>query len=194
MSEEKEPRVGAFLFLTYPESMGDVYEKIEASGVTCVRSPLHDSDINVKTGELKKPHYHNAIIFSSGVKSRNQCRLLAKSWGIDHIEFPFDLRNSLRYWCHLDCEPYDISGKFRYDISDVKVIGCFDYSSILTKKDGIDSQYTTLFKWAKENRFTSFRNFVNRVANEMPNYIDVVIDKAYFFNLYVTGYDGQKKE
>ena len=37
-------RIGQFCFITYPESMGDIYEKINNKGIVCVRSPLHDRD------------------------------------------------------------------------------------------------------------------------------------------------------
>lgn len=178
-------RVGQFCFITYPESMGDIYEKISSKGIVCVRSPLHDKDWTAD-GEIKKPHYHNMIIFS-GLKSEKQVKEVCEYLGITHYELPFDKKGMLRYFCHLDENPEE---KAIYSIEDVKCFGGFDYNSVLTAKDGKISEHSALLKWAREKgQFDSFRAFVDCVVEEMPNYLGCIVDKAYFYNSYFAFYN-----
>lgn len=174
-------RIGQFCFITYPESMGNIYEKIGNKGLVCVRSPLHDRDWTTD-GEIKKPHYHNMIIFS-GLKSEKQVKEICEYLEIKHYEVPFDKKGMLRYFCHLD---NDESEKARYDIGDVKTWGGFDYTSVLNAKDGKPSEHTSVIKWARQKSdITTFTEFVNAIIDEMPNYLSLVVDKAYFYNSYL---------
>lgn len=173
-------RIGQFCFITYPESMGDIYEKINNKGIVCVRSPLHDRDWTAD-GEIKKPHYHNMIIFS-GLKSEKQVKELCEYLGINHYEIPFDKKGMLRYFCHLD---NDTEEKARYDISDVRCFGGFDYTTVLNAKDGKPCEHTNLIRWARQYDFNCFTDFVNAVIDEQPNFLGLVIDKAYFYNSYL---------
>lgn len=180
-STQREERIYQFCFVTYPESMGDIYDKIKRHALIGCRSPLHDRDWN-EDGEIKKPHYHNMIIFS-GAKSKKQVKLICDELGISHFELPFDKRGMLRYFCHLDENPGE---KAIYDPEDVMTFGGFDYNSVLTAKDGVESKYASLFKWVrKKGEFASFRAFADIVAEEVPEYLDLLIDKAYFWSLYV---------
>lgn len=176
-------RFKRFLFITYPESMGNIYEKIEVLGLTCVRSPLHDQDYNKETGEIKKPHYHNMILLD-GVKTEKQIKEICSLLKISHYEEVYDTRQSLRYFCHLDCKPE--SGKIKYPIDQVVVYGDFDYNRVLTSKDGIESVNTTFIKWLREKgQISSFRALVDMVADMKPEYLENLVEHAYFYNLYV---------
>lgn len=180
-------RIGQFCFLTYPESMGDIYDRISSKGIVCVRSPIHDRDWTTD-GEIKKAHYHNMIIFS-GLKSEKQVKEVCEYLGIAHYEIPFDKKGMLRYFCHLDENPDE---KAIYSIEDVKCFGGFDYNSVLTAKDGKISEHTALLKWAREKgQFDTFRAFVDCVVEEMPNYLNCVVDKAYFYNSYFAFYNAR---
>lgn len=176
-------RVGQICFITYPESMGNIYDKVQSMGLCLVRSPLHDKDINTETGEFKKPHYHNMLLFS-GLKSEKQIKDICAILGINHYEIPIDKRGMLRYFCHLDY--VDDDSKYIYPIEEVKTFGGFDYSTVLTGKDGKPSTSAPLFELCRKiGNFDSFRAFVDIVAVELPNHIDQVIAQAYFWNLYV---------
>jgi hypothetical protein len=169
-------------FITYPESMGDIYEKVQSLGLCLVRSPLHDKDID-EDGVFKKPHYHNMLMFS-GMKSEKQIKEICAILGVNHYEIPIDKRGMLRYFCHLDCT-YD-EQKYIYPVDEVKTFGGFDYNSVLTTKDGKPSTSAPIFKLCREKGdFPNFRAFVDCVAVNLPNLIDQVIAQAYFWNLYV---------
>lgn len=174
-------RYNQFDFMTYPESMGDIYNKIESLGLQCVRSPLHNKDVFVDTGEVKKGHYHNMIIFSS-LKSRQQINEICSLLGIQHWEIVYDRRARLRYYCHLDCDPD--SGKYKYPVSDVRTFNGFNYSSVLND-DERESKYTGVIRLISEYDIKSFRELVNVVLEKKPAFLDYIVDKAYFFNLYV---------
>lgn len=180
-TQTKENRIYQFCFITYPESMGDIYDKISKLALIGVRSPLHDSDYNEETGEIKKPHYHNMIIFS-GAKSKNQVKEICEKLNISHYEVPFDKKGMLRYFCHLDEDP---KKKAIYDPQDVMTFGGYDYNSVLTVKDGIESCYCKMFKWVRKKEFTTFRQLADTISEECPEFLDFLIDKAYFWNLYV---------
>lgn len=185
--QKKQPaRYQEFTFITYPDSMGNIYDQIEELGLQAIRSPLHDSDFNTDTGELKKPHYHNMIRYTS-LKSIRQIEELCERLGIKHYEIPFNWKATLRYFCHLDVR--ENSGKTKYNISDVVTFGGFDYNYVLTSKDGRVSEHNALLKYCREKGgFSSFRAFVDSVLSEKPEYIDLIIDKAYFYNQYL-GYN-----
>lgn len=183
-------RYGQCMFVTYPESMGNIYEKVGSMGLCLVRSPLHDKDIDLD-GCIKKAHYHNMLLFS-GLKSEKQINEICELLGIKHWEKVLDKRAMLRYFCHLD-EPEE-SLKQKYSINDVKTWGGFDYNSVLTGKDGKASTSTPIFELCrKKGEFESFREFADIISEELPNYIDQVISQAYFWNLYVRPRDQNKQ-
>lgn len=173
-------RYKQFAFITYPESMGNIYQRIQDLGVQAVRSPLHDSDYT-EDGEIKKAHYHNIILFSS-LKSRDQIDTICSLLGINHWEVVHDLRGALRYMCHLDCS--DNSGKSKYSVSDVLTFGGFNYAVCLDDAEK-ESKYVSVLRFISEYDIKDFKQLVNVVMEKKPQYIDYIVDKAYFFNLYV---------
>lgn len=168
-------------FITYPESMGDIYSRIENLGIQAVRSPLHDSDVDIETGEKKKAHYHNMLLFSSG-KSADQIDNICSALGVNHWEQVLDRRASLRYYCHLDVS--DGSGKCKYSVSDVRTFGGFNYSVCLDAEER-QSPYVDVLRFIRELNVTDFRQLVDDVLEKKPSYIQYLVDKAYFFRSYV---------
>ncbi|MGL5078618.1 MAG: Rep family protein, partial [Waterburya sp.] len=61
-------------FIVYPDSAPKNWvEIIQEERVPFVVSPIHDSDVNELTGELKKAHFHVLITYSS-VKTFEQVK------------------------------------------------------------------------------------------------------------------------
>lgn len=74
---------------------------------------LHDRDVDEKTGEIKKPHYHIVIRFNNAKWNTS----LAEDLGIteNYIEESRSLKRSLLYLIHF----YD-EDKYQYNIDEVK--------------------------------------------------------------------------
>ena len=184
-------RYGQCVFITYPESMGDIYDKVGSMGLCLVRSPLHDKDKDAETGCFKKAHYHNMLIFS-GLKSEKQINEICQLLGVKHWEKVLDKRSMLRYFCHLDEQQDEL--KYIYPIDQVRTWGGFDYNNVLNASDGKTSTSAPLFELCRKiGEFGNFRQFVDIVAEELPNHIDQVIAQAYFWNLYVRPRDQNKQ-
>ncbi len=87
-------------FILYPESAPDDWmQQLSDTYLKIAISPLHDSDINVDTGELKKAHYHILIFFGNSTTSsvadnisltlgQTHCIAISNAWGyyqyLDH--------------------------------------------------------------------------------------------------------------
>lgn len=173
----KTERYSQFEFITYPESMGDIYEKVKELALTLVRSPLHEDDYN-KDGEILKPHYHNMIIFSS-LHSKQQIDEICSDLGIKHWEKTYDRRQKLRYYCHLDSNE-----KAEYNPADVFIIGDFDYRTVLNKGEG-PNPHRDFIKYLNSIEVNSFRSLVNKVNSERPEFLYLLIDKTFFYYQYV---------
>lgn len=88
-------------------------------------SPLHDKDINKKTGEIKKAHYHVMVMFES-VKTDVQAKGFFCQFGGVGCEVINSSKSYARYLCHLDD-----NDKEKYNVEDVKVFGSVDYESFI---------------------------------------------------------------
>lgn len=108
-AEEKSRGAGRtrnFATIVYPESLPDDWiSRLEEEKVPAFISPLHDRDINQTSDkELKKPHYHIIVMYSS-VKTEGQFEELCKRcfesgyFGTRKVE---SIRGYVRYLCHLD--------------------------------------------------------------------------------------------
>jgi hypothetical protein len=129
-------------------------------------SPLHKDDVNEKTGEPKKPHWHVMIMFDS-VKTKEQAAELFEQIGGVGVEVVQVLRSYARYLCHLDHPT-----KAQYSTDDVRCFGGADYTDIIglpvdkykaigEMLDYLDLHtemtYYDLLMYARQERFDWFR-------------------------------------
>ena len=129
----EDSRVRNFAFILYPESAPENWKTIlEDLLVPSFISPLHDKDIIVETGELKKPHYHVFLMFS-GKKSYKQVIELLSPLNIKHVDLVNDARAYARYLCHLDF--FDRADKRLYDPNNVIQLNGADYQDIVHSTD-----------------------------------------------------------
>ncbi|MBR3952738.1 MAG: hypothetical protein IKJ82_03910 [Oscillospiraceae bacterium] len=101
---------------------------------------LHDKDVNINTGELKKPHYHVCI----RVKPALLSTIANKFPGLDtrFIEVSHEFRWCLRYLVHLD----DLS-KFQYP-----------HEAVETNIADIESYWRTSSEWSLVNEMIILRS------------------------------------
>ena len=133
-------RKRTYTFLLYPDScVPDFKERLECLMIPVLISPLHDRDV-LPTGEIKKPHYHVLLDFSSK-KSWDQVNDIVSPLGgvlapIKHDgtcdSFVSCKRTCARYFLHLDSPD-----KAQYDSSDLTMLGGFDFWSLANSASNI---------------------------------------------------------
>lgn len=150
-------------FIVYPDSAPKNWvEIIQEERVPFVVSPIHDSDVNELTGELKKAHFHVLITYSS-VKTFEQVKELTDSLKSTIPQKCKSVKGSVRYMAHLDNPD-----KAQYEIKDIVGYNGFDvmaqirtatdrYVMISEMADYVESndiiEFADLFNYARLNRF-----------------------------------------
>lgn len=129
--------------------------------VPWAESPLHDRDIN-ENGELKKPHWHVIIDFSS-VKSEKQIEEIVSKLENIHDELATpeiqklqSIKGMLRYFCHLDNPE-----KVQYDMADVVSHQGFDVLGyLLPSATERLNMLADMLDYIRENRIDNFADLV----------------------------------
>ena len=112
--------------VVYPESAPlDWMDILNDSHVNAFVSPLHDKDVNKKTGEIKKPHYHVMIMFES-LKTDVQAKGIFSQFGGVGCESINSIKAYARYLCHLDDKD-----KEKYSVDDVQIYGSINYETFI---------------------------------------------------------------
>lgn len=113
MAKAKDERTRNWTFVVYPESAPENWrEIIDELHVPWVESPLHDKDVN-PDGELKKPHWHVMIMFSSN-KSYSQIREITSKLRSPNPQKVANAKGMVRYFAHMDNPE-----KYQYKKSDI---------------------------------------------------------------------------
>lgn len=119
-------RTRNYATVVYPESAPlDWMDILNDLHVNAFVSPLHDKDVNKKTGEIKKPHYHVMIMFES-VKTEVQAKGIFTQFGGVGCEVINSVKAYARYLCHLDDKE-----KEKYSVDDVQVYGSVNYETYI---------------------------------------------------------------
>lgn len=101
MVKAKDERTRNWTFVVYPESAPENWRAIiDDLHVPWVESPLHDRDVN-PDGELKKPHWHVMIMFSSN-KSYSQIREITMKLRSPNPQKVANAKGMVRYFAHMD--------------------------------------------------------------------------------------------
>lgn len=142
--------------ILYAEScVEDIASALLALKVPCALSPLHDRDIREKTGELKKPHYHLLLHYTS-LKSQRQVKEDVEPLGAVGAERVRDLGAYARYLIHAD-DP----DKAQYKIENVQEFNGFTICKYFDEgKIGIDAGFAALVKIALEQGYTDYCSLV----------------------------------
>lgn len=131
MSANKSIKKRYWAFVLYPESApADWLDILQASGLPCAVSPLHDKDLNAD-GEPKKAHHH-IILAYSGPTTFNSVNSFVSSLNCP-IPIPLEsVRGMYRYFTHMDNPE-----KYQYSDVDIRCINGFSVADFveLTKSE-----------------------------------------------------------
>ena len=168
-------------FVLYPESApADWKERLEATGIQCAISPLHEFDTD-PTGYVTKAHY-NIILCYPGPTTYNNVNSLCDSLNQPIPQALEAVRGYYRYLTHKDNPD-----KYQYDERDIIALNGFnvlDYVE-MTKSEvnAIKFRLTALIR---ENGFTEYKDFINFVMDTgLPEEYDVASGNTLYFNSYI---------
>lgn len=135
-------------FCVYPDSaLDDWRERLEAYGVPCAVSPLHDSDKN-KDGSLKKPHYHVILCYKHPTTMNNVLSFVEFLTTTKHVEPLNDLLGAYEYLWHKNHPD-----KAQYKQEDVVT-----YCGFKIPREKLDQEEAVvgLFAFIRDNQITDY--------------------------------------
>lgn len=140
----QRPKGTQFAFLLYPENLPQNWEdELEALGLRCAISPLHNRDVN-KDGTPKKPHYHGIIVARNPITTqamRNKLtNVLGKSVASQVQFIKKSILDAYAYFTH-STKQAKADKKFQYDEKEIKLLNGFNVQRYETPLDEYD-------KWA----------------------------------------------
>lgn len=152
MSDEKGRN---WATIVYPESAPIGWmEILEALHVKAFISPLHDEDVDEKTGEIKKPHYHVETMYDGTIGKKRAEQDFALIGGVGCKRLTSKTAYA-RYLCHLD-DP----DKWQYSPDDVICLGGADYMEIITRgKESHDRIQSEMEDFIDEHKMFSYAMF-----------------------------------
>ncbi|MEB6046476.1 replication protein [Staphylococcus pseudoxylosus] len=177
----KDKRSNKWAFLIYEESAPANYRDIlESMHIPYILSPWHNQDVDQLTGEIKKSHKHGALFFDS-LKSYSQVSELIQYQlnGPNHIEIIMSPKGMFDYFIHASNPD-----KIPYDINDIES-GCgFDLNQFLLEQN--QSQiFNDIIDMIEEQNLTEFQSLVISTRKHYPRFLNLVIQRSYFFAKYL---------
>lgn len=161
-------------FVFYPESAPDWKETIEDWGVPVLVSPLHNMDINVETGEVKKPHYHG-IAYFDGPTPYSQMVELVEALGV-HTAKPVNSRSrDERYLCHLDSKD-----KYVYNVEDISMFGGAMPKFLCDKQE--QSDFAAVHNLIEELGIINYADLANEIVFGEPDLLPLLTRYTVHFN------------
>lgn len=169
-------------FVLYPESApSDWKERLQATGLQCAVSPLHDKDLD-STGEHKKAHYH-VIATYSGPTSFNVVKSLTDSLNCP-IPIPLEqIKGYFRYFTHKDNPE-----KYQYDEKDITCINGFNILDFceLAKGEILEIK-RKLQSMIRELNILEYCDLMDILQDsDMVNEYDVACNNTFFFEKYIS--------
>lgn len=178
-------------FIVYPESAPSNWiDIIQEEKVSFAISPLHDSDVDEGTGELKKAHYHVVIVYSS-VKNLNQVKELTDMLNAPIPQQCKSLIGSVRYFIHLD-NP----NKYQYNKADIKAFNGFDIENCfqLTATDRYQA-IGDMLVYIVENDIKEFSTFLLHTRAKNQEWFKLLCDNSsYVINQFIKSRRHQSNE
>lgn len=174
-------RSSNWTILVYPESAPDNWRDIlKKEHIKFIVSPLHDKDVFEDTGELKKPHWHVILLFSS-LKSKKQVQEISDKVNGPRPETVHDLGMMVTYLYHGDDED-----KYQYDPSDIETYGDVDLNKFLqTKKDRYEL-IEDVFKYIRVSKITEFQDLIDYSLDYKKKWFHFFCDHGtYIFEAYI---------
>jgi hypothetical protein len=169
-------------FVAYPESMSKEFlvEKLQKTGLQCVISPLHDSDVNADESE-KKPHWH-IILCYSGPTAYNVVAKLTASLNSTVPQALEQIKGYYRYLTHKDNPE-----KKQYNESDIVAINGFsirDYTEM--SKSEIFSAKMQIIDYVESNDITEYCDLLRELKQaELYDMCEVAANNTIFADAYI---------
>ena len=179
-----------YVSIGYPESLKENWlDTLRNTHIQCVISPLHNQDIlDIKTGELKKEHYHILLMFDN-TKTLKHAQDIFDSIGAINCEPVNSLRGQARYLCHLD-----ELDKHIYDINDVICLNGVDYISLINQPSNQYQLIKEMMFFCKDNSIIYFNQLLEYAAlNRQDWYIVLCKNGSYVMDKYIKSLDYQLK-
>lgn len=175
-NENKNRRFRNFATIVYPESAPvDWIDRLDDYKIPVMISPLHDKDkLQKAENELKKPHYHVIIMFTS-VKSEDQARDIINAIGGVGCEIIQSLRGYARYLCHLDNPD-----KYQYSINDIRCLCGADYRSIADSATDRYAAVKEMIHWCIDNDVIELSDLILYASEERDDWFAYLCDNSLF--------------
>lgn len=170
-------------FVLYPESsVKDWRYKITMRGLPFAISPLHEYDVDSE-GELKKPHHHVLLCYTSGGTTFNNVKSLSVDELGATIPKPVDnVRGAYEYLIHKNHPD-----KFQYSEEDIECCNGFDIFEMvqLSEKDKAEIN-VSIINDIKVNDIDEYYKLVDfYISNEDYQKFNIVSTHTIFFNRYI---------
>lgn len=162
-------------FILYPESApNDWLEIMQEEMTPFVVSPLHDTDINEGTGELKKAHFHILVTYGN-VKTFEQVKELTERLRAPQPQMAKNVIGVVRYMAHLD-----YPDKFQYSKNDIKAYAGFDLESVFKLSTSDKKQISKdILNHIMENDITEYYFLVKYCLENNEEWFDYLNSNSY---------------
>lgn len=182
MGKNKNTKKRNWAFVLYPESAPeDWQERLQATGLQCAISPLHDKDVN-PDGEPKKAHYH-VILSYSGPTSYNVVKAITDELGQPIPQALEQVRGYYRYLTHRDNPE-----KYQYDEREIKTINGFNIADFIELTRAEVAQHKKAIQHLiRERGIYEYAELMDVLLDEeLDTEYDVASSNTLFFDRYVS--------
>lgn len=180
-------RTRTWVAVSYPESSDaeEIASQLVPNVLGLARSPLHDSD-HKDTGELKKPHFHWILRFSS-VKSFAQVQNLCKPLGMIPQECQ-DLPGAVLYLNHRNAPE-----KAQYE-EPPKYWGAFDFEGTTDNASGfnVSTDIILIQKLIRSRHIFSYAELSDIIFEESPELIKCLLKNGAHIRAYQRSCDWER--
>lgn len=182
-SGNKSSRTRNWDIIVYPESAPDNWrDLIDENHIEWIESPLHDRDVNPSTGELKKAHYHVALLFP-GMKTYEQVVEMIKPLNCPIPQRTLSVKGTVRYMAHLDNPE-----KFQYDPAAIVPHGGLDLAELL--RPTASERYVMIremCEYVRDNQIIEFQDLMDYAMSErFDTWFPALCDScAYIVGQYI---------
>lgn len=174
-NQNKDYRSRNFATLVYPESAPDGWTDIlQNMAVPCFVSPLHDSDIDNETGEVKKAHYHVLLKFEGKKSLDNVSSLVAKFGGVG-CKVVQSARGYARYLCHLDNPE-----KAQYSPEDVQAFAGADYYAEIENPTDKYQAIREMIQFCADNKIVVYADLLDYASVHREDWFRVLCDSGTY--------------
>lgn len=182
-SGNNSSRTRNWSIIIYPDSAPDNWRNyLDELHIEWIESPLHDSDINIDTGELKKPHWHIILLFG-GVKTYEQVLEVVAPLNCPIPKRTLSLKGSVRYMAHLDNPE-----KAQYHLSDIRAHGGVDLAELLRPSSSERYDFIKeMCQYIKDNSIDEFQDLMDyAMIEKFDTWFPLLCDNsAYVVGQYI---------